>query len=251
MENYRKKIYESSLGNSNRALGALTRRLASVQFKKSEQRLGIIESTFVADSTLYAIIRQAPPKKAPGSGHEIYPLFNNYLYTDEKKLSALEAFIPITNIDLSLVIINPKDLIGRYAMVTVIGDNRAIKAEYTGTVKDPSQGPLKLVQNALYNARAQAGVNFSLLDEQSAAKPYLEKLIGLNETNKGLLELNVEDVKGKSVRIANDATHSNSTSKTEEGEIVVEDNSDLLANKNGLEMKSRDCHLPILVFTGR
>lgn len=245
-----KNIYEKTIGAANKNIGEMNRKLASVQFRKAENKLGIIESTFVADGNLYAIIRRVPTRRN-AAGHESNPLFNNILYVEDDKLSAMELYIPITNIDLSITVVDPKELVGKYAMVTLLGDNKAIKAEYTGNVKDPSKGPLSTASTVLYNARMKAGATLGLLDEKSAAKPYLEQMLGLNAANKELLELSYTDVLGKSVRIEGDGTYSNSTSKPTDNELVIEDTNNLVENKNGEEMKARDCHLPILLFTGR
>lgn len=229
--------------------GAVSRRVSKIQFKQSREELGRIESVLVVDRVAYAIIR-----KTKGEwdeiNHENFPLFNNYLYVDDEYLSPIELLIPLINVDLSQGTFSPNSMIGQYATVSVVDGLRAIKAEYIGGVDDPEQGPLKVLQNIFYNARMLAGATAKLTEEGSKAKEYLSKIDNLNETNLELISMSLEDWKGKVVTLKNDAVYHKTTDATEEFELKVEQEN-LFKNSNGTKMKTKNCHLPITIFSAR
>lgn len=230
--------------------GGMQRRLSKVQFKQTTEQRGIIEAVLVVDSVLCAIIRKVKAEWDVTT-HANYPLFNNHLAAEDRFLSPAELLIPITNIDLAHVSLDPKTLIGKYVTVSVVdGSRRALKAEYIGGIDDPSQSPFKVLQNVLYNARMLAGATATLTEQDSKAKEYLTKVENINETNLALINMSLDDWKGKVVRIKGDATYHNDTDKTQEFEIVVE-SEDFLKNANKTKMKTKNCHLPITIFSAR
>lgn len=228
---------------------AVSRRVSKIQFKQSTEQLGRIESVLVVDRVAYAIIR-----KTKGEwdeiNHENFPLFNNFLYVDDEYLSPVELLIPLINVDLSQGTFNPNSMIGQYATVSVADGLRAIKAEYIGGVDDPEQGPLKVLQNVFYNARMLAGATAKLTEEGSKSKEYLSKIENLNETNLALVGMSLEDWKGKVVTLKNDATYHKTTDATEEFELKVEQEN-FFKNANDTKMKTKNCHLPITIFSAR
>ena len=231
------------------SLGDVSRRLSKIQFRQTENFLGRIEAVLVVDRVLHAIIR-----KTQGEwdeiNHENFPLFNNYLRAEEDVLSPVELLIPITNVDLSQGTFNPKDMIGQYASVSVVDGLRAIKAEYIGGVEDPERGPLKVAQNVLYNARLLAGATATLAEEGSQSKKYLEKIASLNDTNLTLINMSLEDWKGKVVTLSGDASYHKTTDATEEFELKVEEE-DFIKGANKTKMKTKNCHLPVTIFSAR
>lgn len=229
--------------------GSVSRRLSKIQFKQTEEQLGKIESVLVVDRVLYAIIRKAKGE-FDEINHESFPLFNNYLYVEDEYLSPVELLIPITNVDLAQGTFNPNTMIGQYATVSVVNGLRAVKAEYIGGVDDPQQGPFKVLQNIFYNARMLAGATATLTEEGSKAKEYLSKIQNLNETNLNLVAMSLEDWKGKVVTLQNDAVYHKTTDATEEFEIKIEQE-DFFKNSNGTKMKTKNCHLPVTIFSAR
>lgn len=225
------------------------RRLSKIQFKQSREEMGIIEAVLVVDSALYAIIRKVT-KEWDVTNHAYYPLFNNYLEAQEDVLAPVELLIPIVNVDLSITNADPKTLIGKYVSVSVISGNRAVKAEYMGSIDDPERGPLKVIQGILYNARMLAGATAKLTEEDSKAREYLAKVENINETNLALLSAQLKDWQGKVVRLKGDATYHNDTDATQEFEITVEAE-DFFKQANETKMKTKNCHLPITIFSAR
>ena len=229
--------------------GGVNRRLAKVQFKQTHEQLGRIEAVLVVDRVLYAIIRRTQGEWDE-INHESFPLFNNFLHVDDEFLSPTELLIPITNVDLSQGSIQPNDMIGQYATVSVVDNQRAVKAEYIGGVDDPEQGPFKLLQNVLYNARMLAGTTAKLTEEGSKAKEYLSKIENLNETNLAWIGMSFDDWKGKVVTLSNDAVYHKTTDAAEEFELKVEQEN-FFKKANNTKMKTKNCHLPVTIFTAR
>lgn len=243
------KFHKKPVNPIVETFGGVSRRLSKIQFRQSEEQLGRIEAVLVVDRVVNAIIR-----KTRGEwdeiDHENFPLFNNYLNADEDILSPVELLIPIINIDLSQGTFNPNTLIGQYATVSVIDGRRALKAEYIGGVDNPEQGPLKVAQNLLYNARLLAGATAKLTEEDSKAKEYLTKIGNLSETNLALVNMSLDDWKGKVVTLTGDASYHKTTDATEEFELKVEVE-DFIKGANKTKMKTKNCHLPITIFTAR
>lgn len=230
-------------------LGGVTRRLSKIQMKSTIEQQGIIESVFVVDNTCYAIIR-----KIRGEWNEIghlnHGLFNNHLEADEDVLSPTELLIPLINVDLSLGAVDPKTFIGKYATVSVTEGSRAIKAEYVGSIKDPSQSPLKVIQNALYNARLLAGATTKLTEEGSEARHFLKNVIDLSDEQMEAINWSLVEWKGKVVTLEGDAYYHKTTDAETEFELKIQAE-DFIKNANETKMKTRNCHLPITIFSAR
>lgn len=227
----------------------LNKRLTGGNLSKSKNSLGIIETVFVVDSTVYAIIRHLKPV-FDETGHSSYPLFNNHLGAVEEKLTPFEVVIMISNIDLEHSPIDPTTLIGKYANVLVIGENRALSAEYIGKKETFGGVALKLGQNILYNARVLAGPDSDLLKENSVSKTYLKDQVKLTDDQLELLSQSMSDWKGKVVRVENDSTNHNTTNSTLESEYIIPNNS-FIKGTNNTKMKTQDCHMPVTIFTAR
>lgn len=230
-------------------LGDVSRRLSRIQMAKTSSQHGIIESVLVVNNTVYAIIRKTRVEFDEVS-HDYYPLFNNYLKSPEDSLTPTELLIPLINIDMSNNTLDPKDLIGRYAVVEVTDGNRAIKAEYVGSVGDPSQGPLKISQTVLYNARLLAGATARLATADSESRKYLAEVAKLEDEALELLDQKLSEWKGKVVTVEGDANYHKTTDATQEFELKIK-SEDFLKEANKTKMKTRNCHLPISIFSAR
>lgn len=230
-------------------LDILNKTVRGSNLKKSSYKLGEIESVLVVDSTLYAVIRQLEPT-FDETGHSVNLLFNNHLGANESKLSPFEVLVRISNIDLEHTLTDPYTLIGKFANVLVIGENRAVSAEYVGKQETFGSIALKMSQNALYSARVLAGPDSSLLDEESVSKSFLKRNVKLTDNQLDLLDQKLSDWKSKVIRIENDSTNHNTTDQKLENELIIP-SEDFFKEANNIKMKTRNCHLPVTVFTAR
>lgn len=227
---------------------AATRRLSALRIKRSTQEEGIIESAMVVNRTVYVIARRLKESFDGETGHSTINLFNNARGTDEEHISPFELLIPISNIDLALTPVNPKDLLGKYVIVSSM-KKRAIKAEFIGDINSTSQSPLQVMQAALENARSLAG-SMEKLHENETSKTFLKEKYNLTDDQLTLIGMSLEEFKGKVIRIEGDGTYHNDTDAELEHEVKIE-SYDLIKNTNKEKMKTRKCHLPVTIFSAR
>lgn len=224
-----------------------SRSLSGFKIQKSSEEEGIIESVLVVNRVVYAVVRRSVDSYNE-TGHSSKGLFNNVRNIPEDNLSLFELLIPIYNIDLATSLIKPDELLGKYVMVSVL-NKKAIKAEYIGELENFKQSPLKLLSAAITNARSLAGAG-ERLDKNTASRKFLQEKFNLTDDQLTLFEIPLKDVFGKTITIKDDAVYHKDTSKTTDKEVVIESHN-LIRGTNQKSMKSRNCHLPVSIFSAR
>ena len=62
--------------------------------------------------------------------------------------------------------------------------------------------------------------------------------------------MSLEEFKGKVIKVEGDATYDRDTANKLEHEVIIESH-DLIANTNKEPMKTKNCHLPVTIFSAR
>ena len=231
-----------------RSVETATRRLSGLRIRRSLQEEGIIESVMVVNRVLYVIARRVKSSMTTDTDHSYQSLFNNDRHVREEALSPFELLIPVSNIDLAVTTVKPEELLGKYVSVSVL-KGRAVKAEYIGDLSGPSQSPLQLARAALENARSLAGVA-TRIEENEKARDFLKTQYNLTDDQLTLIGMSLEEFKGKVIKVEGDATYDRDTANKLEHEVIIESH-DLIANTNKEPMKTKNCHLPVTIFSAR
>lgn len=225
-----------------------TRRLSGLRVRRSIQEEGIIESVMVVNRVVYVIARRLKESMTSDTDHPYVSLFNNDRHVREEALSPFELLIPVSNIDLAIASAKPEELLGKYVLVSVL-KGRAMRAEFIGDISSTSQSPLQLARAALENARSIAGVA-TRIEESKKAKDFLKDQYNLTDEQLTLIGMTLEQFKGKVIRVEGDATYDRDTAQKLEHEVIIESHN-LIANTNQEPMKTKNCHLPVTIFSAR
>lgn len=225
-----------------------TRRLSGIHLRKTVEEEGIIESVMIVDRVVYVIARRVRAYTYTPSGHEYFALFNNERNIQEDVLSSFELFLPLSNIDLATTTIIPEDLLGKYVLVSLL-NGKAVKATYIGNVKAFEQTPLQVLRSALENARSLAGVGKKITEVDKATK-YLKEVHNVSSEQLELLNNSLKDFQGKVIRVEGDAVYDRDTATKKDVEVVIKSH-DFIRDTNQQAMKTRNCHLPVSIFSAR
>lgn len=226
-----------------------TRELAKLRLRQAEQLFGVIESVLIVSKTVYVIAREALERFSEDSTDPYKPLFNNPRNIDESKLSPFELYMPVWNLHPESMAIQPEEMLGKQVLVNLI-DNKVVKCEYVGDLSRDKQTPLGVVQAVLENARTLAGA-YEKLSDNTLTRQYLKNEHNFSDDQVTALDTALSDYRGKVVRIKNDSTFHNTTDAKQPFEVLLDNKSDLIKGTNKLQMKTRNCHLPVTVFSAR
>jgi hypothetical protein len=75
--------------------------------------------------------------------------------------------------------------------------------------------------------------------------------MGLGDVVDDLYKTKLSEWSGKAVSIEGDGLYTNDTNKTKDGEVKIQAIDGLMRHLNGLQMKSKNCHLPVKLFSAR
>lgn len=216
------------------------------------ESIGVIVSTSSRDGVLYAIIKRTKNKSEYGREHpgEIFEYYN--CDGDVNAHSPYELSIPITNVDLKRDIVDPLTFIGGKVLVTEI-NRYAMKAEYIGGLVELNESILNIPRTLFKSMRNYVGSFVSLNSTEDVVRERLEGFGYPKETYDKMYKYSVQDWIGKSVRFEGDAVYFRDTKKAVEGELIIPA-SDTLEETRALDredMKTKNCHLPVKIFSAR
>lgn len=221
-----------------------------MKMNTSSESLGIIASVLTVNKTVYAICyRQTPVTKAlkehPEGGVKEY-----YNCTgDVFKMSPYELLMPIKNLDLSRDIIDPRTLIGQKVLVSEI-NGQALKAEYINELDELNESPLKISRALLRTIRNYVG-GYTTLDSKEERVQKIMAQFGLTDVAEKLHEHPLSDWLGQSVSFKDEGKYTNDVAKPKDGEVVFEAPEGVARHLNRTSMKTKNCHLPVKLFSAR
>lgn len=237
---------KSGLNNLN----SLTAKNA-IAIQASTEEIGIIYSVLQVDKTVYAIAIKGDTANYDIScsngfdGIEIFGCYGNI-----HAFSPHELYFPISNIDLSILTIDPRTLIGGRVMVSLL-DGYPVKMEYVGQVDGLDDTPLYLARNVFRSLRNYVGAYKRLDSDDADVKAARDKFGIDKEVAKKLYSLDIHDLKGNVLRFEGDAVYTNDVLQPKEGEIIVKPIENLTRLVNEKAMKTKRCHLPVKIFSAR
>lgn len=237
-----------ALGSYNGDRNTIHNRLV---LERSKQSIGIISSIMTTDNVVYAIIARI------GSQPDTYDLSEKDGYYncdgDPASYSPFELMIPIINVQLDLNPIDPKQLIGGKVLVSEI-KGVAMKAEYIGKMTEVNESPLNIPRSTLATLRNYVGGYMKLDHKDPQIRDVIDELgIPIDVLTK-LNTYTVSEWDGNVVRLSSDAVMYRDTGKQVQGEIVIQDLDNLgafIRNINRKDMKTKECHLPTILFSAR
>lgn len=222
-----------------------------IKIEASTEEYGYIYSVLQVNKTIYAIIVDA---KSPNfdftctNGLDGARFFN--CEGDFSSKSPYELLIPISNIDLSIHVLDPRTLIGGKVLVSILNGD-AVKAEYIGEIDNTGETPLKIPRTLFKSLRNYIGA-YTRLDDESPEVEQARELLGLDhELAKKLYETDIKDWNGVVVRYENEAVYTNDVMQPKDGEVIITPIGDVAKHIQEKGMKTKNCHLPVKIFSAR
>lgn len=249
-ENFKQYIKDSfnELSTYNGNKSTIHNRLV---LERSVQSVGIVDSVMTTDSIVYAIIRRcgSDPDNFDLSTPDGYYNCNG----DVTCYSPFELMIPLININLSVVPLNPQQLVGGKVLVSEI-DGIAMKAEYIGILNEVNESPVNIPRTVLTSIRNYIGGYVKLDSDDLQIRNAVDSFGIPQDTLKKLNSYSVSDWSGNVVRFDTDAVMYRDVKQQDQGELVLKDNdslSQLIRHINQKDMKTKRCHLPTTLFSAR
>lgn len=222
-----------------------------IKMEASRESMGLIHSIFETERHVWAIIMRADSPTFElncSDGLDGVSFFN--CDGDYNSKSPYELLIPISNIDLSIQVLDLRKLIGGSVMVSELY-GKAVKAEYVGELTRPDETPLKFSRKIFDSVRNYIGAYTRLDDEQPSVVEVLDRFGIDRELSKKLYETSIEDWGGNVIRIENEAVFTNDVMQPKEGELIIKAHPELHKYLKERGMKTKLCHLPVKIFSAR
>jgi len=222
-----------------------------IQNYASVESIGYIHSILQVDKHVYAIIMRADSPDfdiSCADGLDGASFFN--CVGDFHSKSPYELLIPITNIDLSIDIIDPRTLIGGSVLVSELF-GEAVKAEYIGELERTDQLPIKISKKVFNSIRNYVGAYTRLDSDEKSVQDVLNRFGIDQELSKKLYETDIHDWAGNVIRFENEAVYTNDVMQPKDGEIIIKPIEDLQRHIHEKGMKTKNCHLPVKIFSAR
>ena len=220
---------------------------ARSQINKTYVELGVIKGVFTEGTTILVVAERLNSTSA-------HPSIPEYFGTDPDYLENYgwrEYYHPLTNLHLSTSLVDPTQLIGQTVKVTLI-NNIVQEVEYIGSLTDLSDTGSGVNGYLLRAARSIIGNLVPLNDENENVKQVLKSL-GIDQaTIDGLYKYNINDFIGKVVNVDTDAKYYQETTTPQEGVITVKEPTPTWVGKKETgEMKTKNCHIPVKMFSAK
>lgn len=217
------------------------------QINKSYVELGVIKGVFTEGTTILVVAERLNSTSA-------HPSIPEYFGTDPDYLENYgwrEYYHPLTNLHLSTSLVDPTQLIGHTVKVTLI-NNIVQEVEYIGSLTNLSDTGSGINGYLLRVARSLIGNLVPLNDESESVKQVLRKL-GIDQaTIDGLYKYDINDFIGKVVNVDTDAKYYQETTTPQDGVITVKEPTSMWVDKKESgEMKSKNCHIPVKMFSAK
>ena len=221
------------------------------KMRTSMESVGIIDSILTVDSVLYVIAYRAESITQFNKDHEhIEPIKEYYnCQGDINAYSVYELLMPITNIDLKREVLDPRTLIGSKVMVSEI-NGLAVKAELITNIDEFNESPLKIPRALLSSIRNYIGAYTRMDSDEDRVTSLVDKL-GLTDTTKKLYDKSANDFSGKVWSYDNNAVYGRDTAKLKDGEDSLKPIEGFARHVTNESMKTKNCHLPVKLFSAR
>ena len=219
---------------------------ARSQFNKPNFELGTIRSVFTEGNTILVLAEKLDKDSVHGIPQYfgIDPDFiENYGWK--------EMYFPLSNLHLGVGLVDPRQLIGHTVKVTLI--NKVIQeVEYVGSLTNLADTGSGVSYFMLRAARALIGNLVPLNDEAPTVKEALKALGITQEVIDGLYKYDIKDFIGKVVNVDTDAKMYQETATPPEGVVTVkEPTPSWVSNKEEGDMKTKNCHIPLKMFSAK
>lgn len=218
------------------------------KMKTSLESLGVIESILVVNKTVYVIASRVRQLSQDKRDHNIVEYFN--CAGDLENYSPFELLMPITNIDLSRDVLDPRILIKGKVLVSEI-NGQAAKCEFVGELEELNESPLAVPRALLQSFRNFLGAGESFYSKEERVTDLIQQF-GLSDIVDDLYEHKASDWAGNVITYNSEGDYTmDSTGRKQSGRVTIKPMENLTRHLTGTTMKSKMCHLPVKLFSAR
>lgn len=243
MYNYKTTYLLDNLASKVSALKYFNVNSTEMVVKLNEQskryERGIIDSVYVLGDDVFAVIK--PEEELDSSGNHLPIFFNASVNVEVDKINLGEIGVK-TNIRPSTDIVS--SYIGKLCRVTVV-NGLAIYAEVDYGAQSFTEIPAVLLRNI----RASLGENSDLFSREGQ-----DKLLNYGYTQTQIDELKKlnysTDYKDKIITFEGEGVWQKDSTIKQHNEVILE-RVNIVSGLNNLGMKTKNCHIPTILFSGK